>query len=155
MNKLQTYWGLKRPTVALYETVIAGLSEKEAEKLRRALFRLAFGYWVELPAYYRKFLVRLYVHDREMLLRLLRHHSPLGSMRYPLLHADLFMKMTHLLQKSEKGKEVSFRHLAFSMLLAFDYPYTINTLSVYLAKKTPDAEEVFMLAGRKILFEDF
>ena len=155
MNKLQAYWGFKRPTVAIYETVITGLPEKEAEKLRCALFRLAFGYWAELPAYYRKFLIRLYVHDRDMFLRLLLHHSPLGSMRYPLLYADLFMKMTHLLQKSEKGKKTSFRHLAFSMLLAFDYPYTINTLSVYLARKKPDAEEVFMLAGRKILFEDF
>jgi len=148
------YWKCLRPTVAIYDEVVKTLSNEEKLKLDRKIFRLAFGYWSDLPRYYRSFLLRLYRHDRQNFLNLLLQHSPLGMMRFPITRPKMLIKMFHLLEATQRGHKPSNRHLAFSMLLAFDFRYAITTMAIYLSTKSPDAEEVLMLAGLKELFDN-
>lgn len=132
--------GVNRPTVALYESAIAKLTEKEAEQLNKELFRLSFGYWSELPDYYRRFFLRLYIHDRERLLRYVLQETPLGEMRYKLHKPDLFIQLMHGMEASRKDKKVSYRHLSISLLLGFEFRFTPETLNKYL-KQPPKSTQ--------------
>ena len=154
LDLTERYWDGRWPTVAIYDEVVKTLSEDGKLKLDRKIFGLAFSYWDELPRYYRVFILRLYKHDRQMFLDLLLKHSPLGKMRYPLTRPKMLIKMFHLLEATERRHKPSNRQLAFSMLLIFDFPYAVTTLAIYLSKKSPNAEEVLMLAGLKDLYDN-
>ena len=138
LKRVQSVLGTKRPTVAVFD-----------------IFMLAFGYWNELPAYFREFLVRLFVHDRECLLHFLLEETPLKELRYPLLKPDLVLKLMFILEKNKKTGRISYLHLAFALLVSFRYPYTLRTLAEYLRKQQPVAGDLLQLAGKIQITGDF
>lgn len=155
MKRVQSTLGTKRPTVSLFNQVLNNLSTKDQQRLRKDVFHLAFGHWNEIPAYFQKFLVRLFVHDREMLLCFLLEETPLKALRYPLLKPDLVLKLLFILEKNKTNGRISYLHLAFALLISFRYPYKLRTLAEYLRKQQPVAGDLLQLAGIIEITGDF
>ena len=155
IKRLQSVLGTEKPTVALFETALSKMTEKEAEKFRKEMYRFSFSHWRQMPAYYRRFFRKLFIHDRGSLLNYLLKETPLGVLRYELRLPKLLIKVLNLLERAKKGtgKRLSYRHLAFSLSLAFSYNLSLNTLSEYLGEATPDTTEILQLSG-KLPIED-
>ncbi|WP_085537624.1 hypothetical protein [Massilibacteroides vaginae] len=147
--------GSSRPTAPLCKEVFNQLSETKRNRLRKDLFFLAFVHWKDLPLFFRRFLVRLFIQDRELLLCYLLEDTPLGELRCPLYKPDLLLTLLHILEKSKVNGRKSYLHLAFSLLIAFRYPYTLRTLAEYLRTKQPVAGELLQLAGLIEITGDF
>jgi hypothetical protein len=149
IKRLQSVLGTEKPTVALFDTALSKMTEKEAEKFRNEMYRFSFSHWRQMPAYYRRFFRKLFIHDRGSLLNYLLKETPLGVLRYELRLPKLVIKVLNLLErpKKGKGKRLSFRHLAFSLSLAFCYNLSLKTLSEYLSESNPDTTEILHLSG--------
>lgn len=157
IGRIEAVLGEKQPTLALYESAVKRLPAKKTEQLKKELFRLAFGYWDELPACYRKFFTRLYIRDREMLLEQVLLHTPLGKLRYKLHKPELLIKLLHILESGGKDRIVSYRHLAISLLLGFEFRFTPGTLNAYLRKppKLIQPGELLQMMGRIEVEDDW
>jgi len=155
IKKIQRTLGDEKPTVALFDAAVAAMTEKEAAKFRKEMYRFSFSHWREMPASFRRFFKKLYIHDRGSFLKFLIKDTPLGVLRYELRAPKLLLKVLHLLERPKKGtgKRLSYRHLAFSLSLVFNYNFSLNTLSEYLSEATPDTTEILHLAG-KLPIED-
>jgi len=149
IKRFQSVLGTEKPTVALFEKALSEMKEKDAIKFRNEMYRFAFTYWRRMPAYYRRFLRKLFIHDRGSLLNYLLKETPLGVLRYELRLPKLVIKVLNLLERTKKGtgKRLSYRHLAFSLSLAFSYNLSLKTLSEYLSESTPDTTEILHLSG--------
>lgn len=149
MKRIQSLMGVNRPTVQIYESVMKSLSPDQAEQLNKNLFRLSFGYWNELPDYYRRFFLRLYVHDRELFLHYSIKETPLGSMRYRLRQSELFIKLLHIIEANPQGKRTSGWHLSMALLLVFELPFSFQTLGTYVRRpyKRIQPRELLQMIG--------
>jgi hypothetical protein len=155
IKKIQRALGDEKPTVALFDAAVAAMTEKEAAKFRKEMYRFSFSHWREMPASFRRFFRKLFIHDRGSLLNYLLKETPLGVLRYELRLPKLLLKVLHVLEipKKSEGKRLSYRHLAFSLSLVFNYNFSLNTLSEYLGEATPDTTEILQLSG-KLPIED-
>lgn len=153
--RIQSVLGQPRPTAKRFKEVFNQLPDYEREQLRKDILLLAFAHWSQLPAYFQRFLVDVFKQDRELLLSFLLEETPLGQLRYALFDRDLVLKLFYIVERNKREGRLSFRHLAFVLLLAFDYPYTLRTLAEYLRRQQPLAGEVLQLAGRIEITGDF
>ena len=71
IKRFQSVLGTEKPTVALFETALSEMAEKEAEKFRNEMYRFSFSHWRQMPACYRRFFRKLFIHDRGSLLKYL------------------------------------------------------------------------------------
>ncbi len=154
LKRLQSLFGVASPTVRLFEAQMKSLSPDVRREWEHLICRLAFGYYDNLPKRYEKFIRRYLSHSPDVYLNYLRLHSPMGAFCYPLLHPDLFLKMVHLLETSERKTKISYCHLASSILLAFDFRLKISTLSKYLRTYKHAPEEILKLIGKIEIYED-
>ncbi|MDD4515978.1 hypothetical protein [Massilibacteroides sp.] len=155
MLRIQSVMGTKRPSYAVYKQVEKDLSAEQLQNLQRDLFHLAFAYWKSLPNYYRKFLIRVYKHDRESLLIYLLEETPLGELRHSLYKPELVLKLMYMLEKNKKVGRISYLSVAFGLLLSFDYPFKLRTMAEYLRRQQPSAGELLQMAGKIEITGDF
>ena len=155
LKRVLSVLGSPRPTPPLFKEVFNQLQEPKRKRLRKDLFYLAFVHWKELPLFFRKFLIRLFSHDREFLLDYILEDTPLGELRHPLYKPDLVLSLMHILEQNKTTGRISYLHMAFSLLIAFRYPYKIRTLSEYLRTKQPVAGELLQMAGKIEITGDF
>lgn len=154
-KRVQTVLGTKHPTTALYENVLNQLPANEQLRLKNDIFLLAFGYWNQLPEYFHQFLINYFTHDRESLLDFVLENTLLGALRYKLSHPQLVIKVFHILERNKKVGRLSYLHLAFVLLISFDYPYKLRTLAEYLRRGDLTAGELLQLAGKIEINGDF
>ena len=153
-KRLQGLFGVASPTVRLFEARMKLVSPKDRREWELLICRLAFGYYDHLPKRYSKFIIRYLVHDRACYVRYLNEHTPLGSLRYPLTHPKLFLKMVHLLESDKEGSRMSYLHLASFLLIAFPIKNTLRTLAEYLRTYRHTPEELLQLLGKTEIWED-
>lgn len=154
LNKLQALFKGAKPTVPVFEAHLKTLSDKKRKQQLYELCQLAFGYYRELPGEYRRFVDRYLKHDRHCYVDYLLEHTPLKHLRYTLRHPDLFIRQLHLLETSGHSGRTSYHHLAASLLVVFDYSYTLNTLGDYLRRFHPDPETILYLVGKLKIADD-
>ena len=155
IERLEDVFGKELPSVELFEKILSEMPEKEAIELKKEMYRFSFCYWNDMLQFHRNFYKKLFIRDRDSLLKFLLNETPLGILRYELHLPKLLIKVLHLLEipKKAMGKHLSFRHLAFSLSLSFCYNLALGTLADYLSAKNPDTTEILYLAG-KIPIED-
>jgi hypothetical protein len=155
LKRLQDVFGTKLPTVELFDNILSEMPEKEAAEFRKKVYVLSFSHWNKMTTYHQDFFGKLFVRDRDSFIRFLVKETPLGALRYELQDPKLLIKVLHLLEspKKGKGKRLSYRHLAFSLSLAFEYHLSLSTLADYLSERNPDTKEILYLSGT-VLVED-
>ncbi|MFV0583607.1 MAG: hypothetical protein ACK5N4_16365 [Parabacteroides gordonii] len=146
LKELQLLFG-NAPTPASFDAKLLTFKEPAREEYRLKLCRLAFGYYDSLPGPFRKFVDKYLKHDRELYVDFLLHHTPLGKLRYTLHNPDLFTLMFCVLEKAGSHGRPKYHQMASGLLLAFHYPYKLETLDNYLCHIRPDADDL-----RELLF---
>lgn len=141
LKEMQLLFGAA-PTCASFDEKLLTLDAAMREKYRLALCRLAFGYYDKLPPAYRRFTDKYLKHDRHLYTDYLARHTALSRLRYPLHNPEMLISVLHLLENADRRGRVFYHHLASCLLLAFEYPYKLNTLGEKIARAVPDAETV-------------
>lgn len=119
-NKLKELFGTEVPSVKMFKLLLRGLLGEEQEVYRKAAVSAAFCNWAIMPQYYRDFLTRLFLHDKQKALDYLLKETVLGSLRYKLREPELMQKLfTYVEGKQEDGYAPSLVRLSFTLLLAF------------------------------------
>ena len=154
LKRLQSLFGVVKPTVALFESEMEKLPLAESAVWRLLVFRLSFGYYARLPLRYKKFVCKYLKHDRLGYTAYLTRHTPLGGLRYRLVHPGLFLKMVHLLACEPENGKISYLHLASCLLLSFDLPNTLRTLAEKLRVCRHAPDELLQLLGKVEIWED-
>ena len=142
LKELQLQFG-NAPTVPGFEAKLSTFEKPVREEYRLKLCRLAFGYYDSLPSPFRKFVDKYLKHDRELYVDFLLHHTPLGKLRYTLHNPDLFTLMFYVLEKAGRHGRPKYHQMASSLLLAFHYPYKLETLDNYLCHSRPEVDDFY------------
>ena len=146
LKELQLLFG-NAPTPASFDAKLLTFKEPARKEYRLKLCHLAFGYYDSLPGPFRKFIDKYLKHDRELYVDFLLHHTPLGKLRYTLHNPDLFTLMFCVLEKAASHGRPKYHQMASGLLLAFHYPYKLETLDNHLCHICPDADDL-----RELLF---
>lgn len=150
LKELQLLFG-NAPTPASFDAKLLTFKEPARKEYRLKLCHLAFGYYDSLPGPFRKFIDKYLKHDRELYVDFLLHHTPLGKLRYTLHNPDLFTLMFCVLEKAGSHGRPKYHQMASGLLLAFHYPYKLETLDNYLCHIQPevgDLREFLFLMGK-------
>lgn len=145
------------PTNASFDAKLLTFEEPLRREYRLKLCQLAFGYYDKLPVPFRKFTDKYMKHDRSLYVDYLIHHTPAGKLRHPLHNQELFLPLLYVLENAEHRGRVKYHQLAASLLLAFEFPYKLDTLDYYLCQARPDAgdlREFLFLMGKIVIESD-
>jgi len=135
----------KRPSVNRFKQSLKPYSSEEQDKYYQIAYRAAINEWERIPEWYREFFITLVKNDRQRFLDFLLLHTIIGSLRYTLQEPDLLVKLLHLLERKIDHTFVSFNHLSFSVLLAFQLHLKISTLGDKIRTATFFPEELLEL----------
>ena len=149
LKRLQLALGTKEPTITSFRNALRTLPEEEIEAMKRDIFALAFLYWLELAKYQRQFIRSLFFHERQMVLTYLLEKTVLGSIRYPIRDVDSFLKYIHIFYNSKMNIKLSLNFLSFVLLLVFDLPFKVSTLSAYILRRKPYSDELWAFVERQ------
>ena len=141
LKEMQSLFGTA-PTCASFDGKLLTFDAATREKYRIGLCRLTFGYYDRLPPAFRNFADKYMKHDRHLYTEYLTCRTGLSRLRYPLHNPELLISLLHILENADRRGRISYHQLAASLLLAFDYPYKLNTLGEKIARAVPDAETV-------------
>ncbi len=130
------------PTPASFNAKLQTLEEAARQEYRLNLCHLAFGYYDSLPKPFCKFIDAYFKHDRELYVDYLIHHTPLGHLRYSLQNPDLFLPMLYVIENADRKGRPKYHHQASSLLLAFNFPYKLETFDNYLCHSQPDSSDL-------------
>lgn len=145
------------PTNASFDAKLLTFEEPLRQEYRLKLCRLAFGYYDKLPVPFRKFTDKYMKHDRALYVDYLIHHTPIKKLRYSLHNTELLLPLLYVLENADHRGRIKYHQLAASLLLAFEFPYKLDTLDYYLCQARPDADdlrEFLFLMGKIILGSD-
>lgn len=142
-SDLKALFGKEKPSVRKFIAKLSELSAEEQAFYREAVRVVAFCEWGELNGMYRTFIHDLFTRDWQQTLEFLQNETVLGSLAYPLREPDLLQRFIGLVEgKNPDYKVPSFVHLAFSLSLAFPFPYTVEYLGDKLREKKLTAEDL-------------
>lgn len=136
------------PTVRNFHEVVNRLSPEAQNLLRKRTYGLALSGWSDLSFAYRRFLLRLIKSERQLFIDYIRQDTVLGELLYNLKAPDLFKKMIHLLECPTQKRNPSYTELSFSLLLGFQIPLKVKTLSDQIRYARPDTDELLELYGK-------
>lgn len=139
------------PTNASFDAKLLTFEEPLRRDYRLKFCQLAFGYYDNLPGPFRKFTDGYLKHDRDLYIDYLLHHTPLGKLRYSLHTPELFLSLLYVLENADHKGRPKYHQLAASLMLAFTFPYKLETLDNYLCHSQPDADtlnEFLFLMGK-------
>lgn len=142
-SELKALFGKEKPSVRKFNTKLSKLSAEEQAFYRMAAYKAAFCEWGKLSGMYRTFIHDLFTRDWQQTLVFLRDETVLGTLTYPLREPDLLQRFVGLVEgKSPDYKMPSSVHLAFSLSLAFVFPYKVEYLGDKLREKKLTAEDI-------------
>ena len=130
------------PTIASFDAKLKTFEKPVREEYRLKLCRLAFGYYDFLPGPFRKFTDAYLKHDRNLYVDYLTAHTPIGKLRFQLRYPKLFLIILYILETAGKKGRVKYHHQAACLLLAFSFPYKLETLDNYLCHSQPDTDDL-------------
>ena len=130
------------PTIASFDAKLKTFEKPVREEYRLKLCRLAFGYYDSLPGPFRKFTDAYLKHDRNLYVDYLTAHTPIGKLRFQLRYPKLFLIILYILETAGKKGRVKYHHQAACLLLAFSFPYKLETLDNYLCHSQPDTNDL-------------
>lgn len=90
-QQLQALFGKDKPKVKIFRTKLAKLSKRKQKAILSDTYKLAVGYWQELPTDYRNFLKQLIRNNRQDWLDFLLSNTILGELRYAIQRPELFL----------------------------------------------------------------
>lgn len=143
-KELKALFGGKKPSVRKFNLALRALSLEEQNRYYKAAYDAAFTEWDTLPQSYRTFLRDLLLHDKQQTVDYLRRHMVLGVLGYPLREPKLLRRLLALLEQGT----VSYRHLAFVLLLLFPYTETVDYLSDKLRLERLTTDDLCELLDR-------
>ena len=143
-KELKALFGGKKPSVRKFNLALRALSLEEQNRYYKAAYDTAFTKWDTLPQSYRTFLRDLLLHDKQRTVDYLRRHTVLGVLGYPLREPKLLRRLLALLEQGT----VSYRHLAFVLLLLFPYMETVDYLSDKLRLERLTTDDLCELLDR-------
>ncbi|MDR1937398.1 MAG: hypothetical protein LBQ73_02725, partial [Tannerellaceae bacterium] len=133
------------PSVRRFEAWLSGESPAERERYYRIAWHASLHQWGQCPKKYRVFLVNLIRHDWQGFLNYILDETVIGELRHPVENADLLKKAFHLLAQSHTKHRVSYNHLSFTLLLAFELRLKVSVLGDQIRTRSFYPEELLDL----------
>ena len=143
-HELKKLFGGKKPSVRKFNLALRALSLEEQNRYYKVAYDAAFTEWDTLSQSYRTFLRDLLLHDKQRTADYLHQHTVLGVFGYPLREPKLLRRLLALLEQGT----VSYRHLAFVLLLLFPYMETVDYLSDKLRLERLTTDDLCELLDR-------
>lgn len=119
----------KVPSVRKFVRKLSELPDPMQSFYYKAAYDTAFTEWDSVNKSYRTFLSNLLLHDKQRTLDYLRKHTVLGTLVYVLQEPEVLRRLIATFEGKRNGYMPSYCHLAFCLLLVFDYSETIDYLS--------------------------
>ena len=149
MHEIQKLVGKgQRLSVRKFKIALSALSPIEQQHYYYRAYHACQFDWETLPQYHRTFLINVIKNNRQPYLTYVLKHTALGALRYTLQDPGMSIKMFHLLEQKQKDHNISFNHLAFSFLCAFNCDLKISTLGDYIRTTSFTPEEALDILGK-------
>ena len=125
-----------KPTVKNFDAFLVTLGPDERESWKMDVCSLGYGdYYRKMPGAYRKFIRKYMEHDRECERCYIRKYTVRGDLLYSPFPSSLEM--------------------ASCLLMVFDFPDSVRSLSSHLREAGHSAEAVLVLAGKREVTDEF
>ena len=147
-DTLKVLSGRKKPSVRKFETLLSDLPPVRRLYFRQLAYKVALCEWDYLTVDYQTFLTDFLTRDWQRSVDYLLEHTVLGELRFELQEPDIIQRFIGLMEGRAFGHEASFVHLAFSLRLAFSYPYDIEYFGDKLRSKILTATDLNMLNNK-------
>lgn len=147
-DTLKVLFGRKKPSVRKFETLLSDLPPVRRLYFRQLAYKVALCEWDYLTVDYQTFLTDFLTRDWQRSVDYLLEHTVLGELRFELQEPDIIQRFIGLMEGRAFDHEASFVHLAFSLRLAFSYPYDIEYFGDKLRSKTLTATDLNMLNNK-------
>lgn len=131
---LKKLFGGKRPTLPVFYNLMNGLTLDEKDERIRQVFRIALHEWKEVNDTYRLFMKNLITANRQLFICFYCSETVMGALLHPCGCVETLVLFFVLWHTYEIKVKTSVRHLLFCMLLVFDIPLSLRSLSNYVSR---------------------
>lgn len=142
---LKALFGGEVPSVRKFTRKLSELTASMQAFYYKAAYNTAFTEWDSVNKSYRAFLSNLLLHDKQQTVDYLRKHTVLGTFVYVLREPEVLRRLMATLEGKRNDYMPSYYHLAFCLLLVFDYPETIDYMSDKLRMQLSTTDDLCYL----------